>query len=115
MYVYPIFFTVIGIIAILWLYYRFKNNKYSLLTFLLWSFLWIMLIVFAIIPNFSNIFAKFFGITRGLDFIFIVSIIGALYLILKLYFRLEKLQESMNKIVKELAIKNEISIEDEEE
>lgn len=112
MFLYSIVFTIISIIAIIWLFTRYRDHKHSFSTFLLWCVLWIMVAVFALVPEFSALFASFFGISRGLDFIIIVSIICSLYLVLRLYFRLENLQEQLDTIVKELALKNEIDLED---
>ena len=77
--------------------------------------MWIFVIVFSIFPNASLIFARAFGITRGLDFIIIVSLLLMFYMGLKLYYKLEKLEDNMNKIVKEVALNNEVRLDDKEE
>lgn len=77
--------------------------------------MWIFVIVFSIFPNSSLIFARAFGISRGLDFIIIVSLLLMFYMGLKLYYKLERLEENMNKIVKEVALNNEIQLDDKEE
>lgn len=112
---YSVFFTIFAIIAILIVYLRLRDNRLSFASFLLWTLLWIFIVIFAINPEFSEIFAHLFGITRGLDFIIIVAIIGLLYLCFKLYSKIEKQQEDINKIVRELAIKNEIDLEDDKD
>lgn len=61
------------------------------------------------------VFARVFGITRGLDFIIIASLVLLFYLGVKLYYKLDKLEDNMNKIVKEVALNNEITLDDEEE
>jgi hypothetical protein len=60
-------------------------------------------------------FARIFGITRGLDFIIILVFVILFYTILKLYFIVDKMQNDLNKIVKEVALNNEITLEEEEE
>jgi hypothetical protein len=111
---YSIFFIVIAIIAIVFLYFKFRENRISLSSFILWILLWIFIVIFAIEPESSGIFAYLFGITRGLDFIIIIAIIGLLYLCLKLFLRIENLQQDINKLVRELAIKNEIDLDKED-
>ncbi|WP_409199472.1 DUF2304 family protein [Methanobrevibacter sp. DSM 116169] len=108
---YPIFFTAFCIIAIILVYLRFRDNKMSLMSFLLWAFLLLIILLFALDPSLSNILADIFGITRGLDFIIIISILGLLYLSIKLFFRMENLQQDINKLVRELAIRNEIDLD----
>ena len=85
------------------------------MTVVLWSIFWIVVSLFAIFPNISSTFARIFGITRGLDFIIILVFVVLFYTVLKLYFIVDKMQNDINTLVKELALNNEISLEDEEE
>ena len=101
--------------AIVWFLYRYLNQKQSLITVILWAIFWIAVSLFAIFPHFSNAFAKLFGITRGLDFIIILVFAVLVYTILKLYYKVDKLQDDVNTLVKEITLKNEITLEDEEE
>jgi len=55
------------------------------------------------------------GITRGLDFIIILVFIVLFYTILRLYFIVDKLQNDLNTVVKQVAIQNEVTLDDEEE
>lgn len=61
------------------------------------------------------LFARAFGITRGLDFIIIVALALLFYLGVKLFYKIDELEDNMNKIVKEVAINNELTLDDEEE
>ena len=115
MLLYSILFPIISIVAIIWFLYRYLNEKNSLLTTILWTIFWILVSLFAIFPNFSNSFARLFGITRGLDFIIIIVFAVLVYTIFKLYTKIDKLEDDVNKIVKEVALSNEISLDDEEE
>ncbi len=115
MLLYSIIFPIISIIAIVWFLYRYLNQKQSLFTVVLWAIFWIIVSLFAIFPNFSNAFANLFGITRGLDFIIILVFAVLVYTIFKLYNKVDKLQDDVNTLVKEIALKNEISLDDEEE
>ncbi|WP_406533994.1 DUF2304 domain-containing protein [Methanobrevibacter sp.] len=114
MLLYSILFPIISIIAIVWFLLRHLREKNSLSTVILWTIFWIIVSLFAIFPQFSNIFANLFGITRGLDFIIIIVFAVLVYTIFKLYSRIDKLQDDVNKIVKEFALSNEISLDDEE-
>lgn len=115
MLIYSVIFPILSLIAIGLFYIRFRDNKTSLSSFILWTVMWIFVIVFSIFPNASLVFAKLFGITRGLDFIIIVALVLLFYLAIKLYLKIDKLQENMNTIVKEVALNNEISIDEEED
>lgn len=115
MLLYSIIFPVVSILAILWFFYRYLKEKQSLITVILWTVLWLFVIVFSIFPSFSERFAALFGITRGLDFIIIVVFLVLFYIIFRLYNRIDILQEEINKIVKEVALNNEMTLDDEED
>ncbi len=107
MLIYPIVFSFIALIAIIYLYQKVSQNKSSLY-YVLWIVLWFLIIIFAFVPELSNPLAKLFGIARGLDFLVIVAIIFIFYLIFKLYIKMDKIQQDMTAIVREIALKNEI-------
>ena len=50
-----------------------------------------------------------------MDFVIILVFVVLFYTVLKLYFIVDKMQNEINTLVKELALKNEISLDDEEE
>ena len=115
MLLYSIIFPIIALIAIAWFLYRYLKCKNSLTSAILWTVLWIFVIIFSIFPETSFIFARLFGITRGLDFLIIVVFVVLFYTVVKLYFRLDETQDQLNTIVKELALQNEITPDEEDE
>ena len=115
MYLYAFIFPIISIIAIIWVITRYFKGKNSFATVLLWSVFWIVVSLFAIFPNISITFARLFGITRGLDFIILLVFVILFYTVLKLYFIVDKMQNNLNTLVKEVALNNEINVDDEEE
>ena len=115
MFVYSILFPIISIMAIIIFFIRFRRGKISLSSFLVWLIVWIFVIIFSLFPEFSMVFADAFGITRGLDFIIIVALALLFYFGVKLYYKIDKLEDDVNTIVKELAINNEIRLNDKEE
>ena len=115
MLIYSIIFPILSIIAIVVFFFRFMEGKSSLSSFLLWSIIWIFVIIFSIFPESSMVFARAFGITRGLDFIIIVALALLFYLGVKLFYKIDELEDNLNKVVKEVAKNNEITFDDEEE
>lgn len=63
-----------------------------------------ILAIFAVIPQSSTLLARFLGIGRGLDLIFIFGIIGAYYLIFRLYLKIEKIDQDITELVRKIAI-----------
>lgn len=108
-------FIIIAILAIVFSVIRFNHKKLSLPTFLVITVAMLFVILFAIFPESSNIFANLVGIGRGLDFVFILAILVLIYINVKLFFIIEDMQNNMTKIVKYTALNNEIKLEDEED
>ena len=115
MFLYALIFPIIAIIAIIWFILRYFKGKNSLSTVILWTIFWVFVSIFSISPDASNKFAQLFGITRGLDFVIILVFVILFYTVLKLYFIVDKMQNNLNRIVKEVALNNEISLDDEDE
>ena len=84
---YSILFPIISILGIILFLLRYLKEKDSLLTALLWVAFWVFVSVFAVL----------------------------IYTIFKLYYKVDKLEDNINKIVKEVALSNEISLKDKEE
>ncbi|KZX14497.1 hypothetical protein MBCUT_20690 [Methanobrevibacter cuticularis] len=110
---YQILVVIIAILAVLLLFGRYQNKKTSLQTFLLWAVLWIVLGIFTLVPESSSALANFLGIGRGLDLIIIFGLIGAFYLIFRVYLRIEKLDQDVSKLIRLIAIENEEKDENE--
>ena len=115
MLLYAISVPILSVIAIIWFLIRYLREKNSLFTVILWTILWIIISFFAIFPSSSSHFARFFGIARGLDFVIIAVFAVLLYTIFKLYYRVDTLQDEVNMIVKEFALSNEISLDEDED
>lgn len=115
MLLYSLIFPIISILAIVWFVFRYLKGKNSIVTTVLWTLFWIIVAIFSLFPDLSNQFAKLVGITRGLDFIIILVFIILFYTVLRLYFIVDKMQNNLNTVVKQVAIQNEITLDDEEE
>ena len=115
MFFYSLLFPIIAVLAILWLVIRVRNGKNTIATLIIWIILWVFLILFALVPEISSFFANLFGISRGLDFVVILVFAVMAYVIFKLYYKVDKLENDVNKMVKEVALANEISLSDDDE
>jgi len=95
---------IIGIILI-FLYYilRFRNAFFDLLLLISFSLLGIFFILF---PEKTNLIAHKLGVGRGADLLFYSCIIFFLFIIIKLFARLRRLEEKLTEIVREQAKTN---------
>ncbi|MDR0911633.1 MAG: DUF2304 family protein [Methanobrevibacter sp.] len=107
MFLYQIIVILIAILAVSIIFERFVHKKVSLSTFVMWLILWVLLLIFTIVPGFTNFLAKGFGISRGIDLIIVFAIIGAYYLLFRLYLKLEKMQHDITDLIRYLAINEE--------
>lgn len=104
---YQIAIVIIALISIIYVYLRVRQNKTSPPSLFLWIILWFLIFLFAFVPDVTGILASLFGITRGLDFVLICGIIFCLLLCIKLYSKIDDLEQNITKLVRELAIANE--------
>ena len=110
--IYQVLVVLIAILAVLLVFNRYNKKRTSLQTFIMWTTLWLLLAIFAIIPESSGFLADFLGIGRGLDLILIFGIIGAFYLIFRLYLKIEKIDQDITKLVRKIAIDKEKEFEE---
>lgn len=76
----------------------------SLNMLLVWSAIWILLIIFSVYPDTTSLLASVTGIGRGLDLILIIGLIGCYYFIFKIYNMMENIEEEITHLVREIAL-----------
>lgn len=103
---YQIIIVLMSLITILLVSKRFHNDTLSIGTYLEWLFIWVLIIIVAIFPGISVEIASIAGLGRGLDAIYILSIIILFYLLFKLYNKIEDQKKRINELVSELAVQN---------
>ena len=85
--------------------YFITRLKKRLLDILLLSSMIIGAIVFIIWPDITNTIAKKLRVGRGADLIFYISILIFWFVVLKLYARLRKLEQTVTEIIREDALR----------
>jgi hypothetical protein len=106
---------LIGVVAFLFTLLRFRKGQMSLGMFLLWSMMWIIIILVSINPDATSQLALATGIGRGLDVILILGLIGCYYLLFRMFNMMENLEEQMNYLIRELALQRGESREEDED
>jgi hypothetical protein len=106
---------IIGIIGILITFLRFKDGKMSFNMLIVWIAIWLLLIIFSIYPDITSALASITGIGRGLDLIIILGLIGCYYFIFKIYNLIENVEEEITNLVREIALENGQSKNNEKE
>jgi hypothetical protein len=95
---------IVGIIGIIVSILRFRDGKMSLNMLLVWSVIWVLLIIFSIYPDTTSLLASTTGIGRGLDVILIIGLMGSYYFIFKIYNLIENIEEDITELVREIAL-----------
>lgn len=95
-------------------YHRLRSKKSTPAAFVLWIIIWVFLLLFTFKPDFSNPLADVFGFGRGIDLLLILGLLVSLYLGFRLYIKFDDMNQQMNELVRELAIRNEIELEEED-
>lgn len=86
-------------VLIIFSYYvfRFRNALLDLLALVLFAGLGIFFILF---PDYTNTIAHKLGVGRGADLLFYICILFFLFIILKLFARIRRLEEKLTELVR---------------
>ena len=84
---------------------KYRQRKIGTLGFMLWLLLWIGAAVVIVFPNSTAVMARLLGIGRGTDLVLYISVILIVYLLFRVYVRLEQVDREMTQIVRALALR----------
>ncbi|MCD7781723.1 MAG: DUF2304 domain-containing protein [Methanosphaera sp.] len=101
-----IILIILSILVLSFITYSHKNNTFSNGMYLFCIVVWIFIVLIALFPSMTTAFARLFGLGRGLDAIYILAILFLLYLLFKLYNRVEDQTKRINELVTQLALKD---------
>lgn len=88
------------------LFTQWHNDKMTGNIFLSWCLLWLTILLVFWRPDLTSYLANFLGIGRGADLIVYLAILVLVYLMFRIFVRLQKIEKDITKIVREDAIKN---------
>lgn len=102
---------LIGGVVIIFLYYAFRlrNAFFDLLILFVFSGLAIFFILF---PDYTHQIAKKLGVGRGADLLFYISILFFLFIVLKLFARVRRLENTITDLVRQQSIKEASLLKD---
>jgi small membrane protein len=83
---------------------RAKQNALSRRAAILWSLLWIGAAFVVLNPDVANWFANVVGVGRGVDAVLYLSVALIVYLLFRIFLRLEKTERDLTKLVRRIAI-----------
>ena len=97
-----------GLYALSKVFVNLKSKNLEKIEAIFWILLWSLVIFIAIFPQTIESLAKIFGVDRGVDLAIYSSIIMLSYLIFRLYAQITNMEKKITKIIRTVAIKNEV-------
>jgi len=103
-----IFSVALAAIAISKSYLDFRARTESLQMFLLWSLTWITVVVVALFPSIVDIILAYSASGRaGLGTFFGMGLVFVLFVVYRIYVKVERLEQKLIKTIQELALKED--------
>ncbi len=103
---YRIVIIIVIVMMMLRGYFRFREGDISVWLFLGALFLWSCALILSIWSELSSFLARLLGIGRGVDFMFLFSILFLVYVNFCLYVRMKKTEHDVTKLIREIALAN---------
>ncbi len=85
-------------------FFQFRRGKITLAVLFLWITLWLVAGVVVVLPQTTDMLARFVGVGRGVDAVMYVSITALFYAVFRLLVRIEEVEREITKLVRTLAI-----------
>jgi hypothetical protein len=83
----------------------FNKKRISRSNFLFWFFLWLAILIVALMPQVTNFLAELIGVKRGTDVATYFSILIIFFILFKVLSRLEKINQEITEIVRHISTK----------
>lgn len=100
-------FIFLGIVLVVWwrLYVRLKTGEINLRGFLEWFLLWLAIGFVVLVPDTASYLAAAVGVGRGSDLVVYATLLLVLYVLFRIFIRLERQERQLTTIVRELALR----------
>ena len=101
-----ILITIFVIFSLLKLFGQKQSNKLSLFNFVIWAIVWLIVLLVFWQPEITSYLANILGIGRGADLVVYLAVLAIIYLLFRVFVRLNKIEAEITKLVRDDAIKN---------
>jgi hypothetical protein len=85
---------------------RFKDKHVRKPEFIIWSTIWLLVIIVGVYPEITGYASKLLGIQRPIDLAIYTSILVLFALMFRLYVLIDNQERELTKFVRHIAIKN---------
>lgn len=87
-------------------YGQYKKEIVSRYWLLAFSSLWAVIVIAAIVPHTTDRIAQWFGVERGVDMLVYTAVLVLLYVVYRLFVRVQKMHEEITELVRKIALAN---------
>lgn len=101
---FQILFVAFSLFAIFSIYKKKSQHRLGIKGLVFWVFFWIVADIAVLWPNSTTIIANKFGIGRGTDFVFYISIAIIFFLLFKLHIKIESVSRDVTEVVRKNAL-----------
>ncbi|PIS05550.1 MAG: DUF2304 domain-containing protein [Candidatus Buchananbacteria bacterium CG10_big_fil_rev_8_21_14_0_10_42_9] len=85
---------------------RWRKKDITAREFFVWLVFWVLVAVAVILPQTTDVLAKFVGVSRGADLLVYISIVVLFFGMFKVLVKLESVDKQITELVRKLAIKD---------
>ncbi|MCX6710096.1 MAG: DUF2304 family protein [Candidatus Woesearchaeota archaeon] len=83
---------------------RFREKKINVKQLLLWTLIWAGIGIAVFFQKLTFMASEFLGISRGSDLVVYVSVVLLLYMVFRIYVKMEKIEQDITRIIRKLAL-----------
>lgn len=102
-----VFIIIFVLFALSRVLLRFKKNEITVKELLFWLIFWVAVSIAVLLPQTTSLLASWAGVGRGVDLVIYISVVVLFYVIFRIFVRLEKIEQDITKIVREVGLKEE--------
>ena len=101
---FQIFLITFAVLAILRTWKQYTKRYVSKYWFLLWGGVWALVILAALMPQWTDKVAGVLGVERGADLLVYTAVVCMAYLVYRLMVRQQKMNEEITGLVRKIAL-----------
>ena len=92
--------------------FKYKRKEITVREFIFWLFFWALALAAVVSPQSTDKIAEIVGVVRGADLLVYISIFILIFIIFKVFVKLEKIERNITKIVRKIALDEEKNKQD---
>jgi len=94
-----------AVFALFRAFMKFRARELSISWFVFWLIFWVVLGIGVILPQTTEVVAKWVGVGRGVDVAIYFSIVLLFYLVFRIFLKIQSIESNITKLTREDAIR----------